>query len=137
MLPKLKGYLMGPHTGKDPMEMIRNIRHGLELNRRVRNMGFLTYCPWSDFLEALVLIEKDCDSWKQDALEELLRCDFAVLADMNPRWKESSGTIDELATCFKNGIPLFYESSLHYLIAFEAEYRSYQATDQEDDGEMD
>lgn len=136
---RIKVYIAGPYSGQDAVTMIRNIRHGLILNQKVRYMGLLTYCPWSDFLEALFMPLFNPGQWKADALDELLRCNALALADLNPRWQDSSGTIDELATCALHDIPVFLESRLWELWRWAKNDATgfYLPGDQEDDGEID
>lgn len=131
-MSKPKLYIAGPYNGGDEITVFQNIAHGLALNARVKALGFRTYCPWADFLEALFMPYRSASEWKKDSIEELLECDGLVLADQNPRWQDSQGTIDELATCAWHGIPIFFESGS---IAWQ--HSHYVASDQEDDGETD
>lgn len=140
-MKKLKIYIAGPYNGRNVIEVIENIHHGLLLNSAIKWMGFRTYCPWSDFLEALFLPGRPAIEWKGDALEELLECNALVLADDNPRWQDSKGTIDELATCVQNDMPIFLESDLLELAVWASkknmDNRMYSYLDQEDNGEID
>jgi len=139
-LRKPRIYIAGPYNGDNVIEVIENIHHGLLLNAKVKLLGFYTYCPWDDFLQALFLPGISAEEWKDEAMEELLRSDAIVIGDLHPRWQDSGGTIDELATSFYNGIPIFMESKLAELMLWkwgkevEAGRAPYSPYDQEDDG---
>lgn len=135
--PKI--YLAGPYNGKDVVETIQNMAHGLQLNAKIEMMTPWTYCPWKDFLSALFTPWKSIKDYKEVALNELLQSDALVLGDLNPRWQNSTGTIDELATCVVHDIPIFLESDLEDLDSWLSRWFSgsiYKAGDQEDDGEV-
>lgn len=133
----VKVYVAGPYNGRNVIEVIENIHHGLQLNSLLKRMGYRTYCPWSDFLEALFLPDRSGEQWKADALDELMNCDALVLADLNPRWQDSQGTIDELATCARHNIPVFAESNIWTLPCWIERMEKYSPSDQENNGGID
>ncbi len=96
-------YIAGKYNDTDIISVLRNIREGIEAAVDVLNNGDIPFCPFIDFLFALVnggesLTEAQ---FKAYSMEWLRVCDEILLL---PSWERSNGSKSELEEAVRLGI---------------------------------
>jgi len=101
-------YVAGPYSANNVMDVLRNIRNGIEASQRVFMLGYAPFCPWldyhyvlMDFGDALTL-----DDFYKYSLAWLLVSDGVLVLE---GWEKSNGTIAEIAYAKIHNIPIFYD----------------------------
>ena len=73
----------------------------------IMKAGFSPYCPWSDFIFALLDTEGSItvQQYQESSMEWLKACDAMLLVE---GWEESAGTKAEIFEAKKLNIPVFF-----------------------------
>ena len=103
----VKVYIAGPYSADNVMNVLHNIRKGIEMSYRVFAEGMAPFCPWLDY--QYVLMDKDRKLTVQDfydySIAWLLVSDAVLVLE---GWSTSKGTIREIEIAKENNIPVFY-----------------------------
>ena len=103
-------YVAGPYSAGNVMDVLRNIRWGIEVSTKVLLAGFAPFCPWLDYhfvladhSEKLVVIDfyKYSLAW--------LEVSDAMLVLYG--WQKSKGTLAEIERAKALNIPIYYDLS--------------------------
>jgi hypothetical protein len=96
-------YVAGAYRGPNIETILDNVRNGCEWVSVLNSLGFFTYNPWADLLEA-IHTKLPVEFWMSRSLSFLSVCEALFLT---PGWETSVGTMKELVLAFKLGIPVF------------------------------
>ena len=101
-------YIAGPYSADNVMDVLHNIRLGIDMSYKVFCEGMAPFCPWLDFHYVLRDWQHNLgiDDFYKYSLAWLEVSD-AVLVIGN--WQLSAGTRNEVAYALKHEIPVFYE----------------------------
>lgn len=102
-------YIAGPYSGKDITTILGNIRRGIRKAAELVQMGYPVFCPFLDFLMALVLQpgeEISKEQYQANSIAWVECCDLMIVL---PGWEESGGTKREIARAKELGIRVAYE----------------------------
>jgi hypothetical protein len=111
----IRVYVAGPYSANNVMDVLHNIREGIDACARLLLLGFAPYCPWLDHHYVLSQAGpalKVADL--QEASMQWLGASQALF--LLPGWEQSKGTRSEWAEALDRGIPAF--SSLDDLLAW-------------------
>jgi nucleoside 2-deoxyribosyltransferase len=99
-------YIAGKYRGPNPWAVEQNIRAAEEVAARVWAMGMVALCPHANsrHMEGVASDEH----FLAGTLELLRRCDAVVVC---PGWRDSRGTMAEVAEAHRLGIPVFGKSA--------------------------
>ena len=90
------------------MDVLRNIRNGIEVSQQVFMQGYAPFCPWLDY--HFVLMDFGDGLTLQDfydySIAWLLVSDGMLVL---PGWEKSTGTIAEIEYAKLHNIPIFYD----------------------------
>ena len=100
-------YVAGPYSANNVMDVLRNIRYGIETSTKVLLAGFAPFCPWLDYHFVLSdhsekLIVKDFYDYSLAWLE----VSDAMLVLWG--WEKSKGTLTEMERAKELNIPIYY-----------------------------
>lgn len=96
-------YVAGRYSGSDVIEILSNMRKGIELSVEVMRAGFCPYIPWLDFQIGLH-VDFDVETYKRIGLEWVKVCHAVILV---PNQEISSGVRAEIDMARNLGIPVF------------------------------
>jgi hypothetical protein len=100
-------YIAGPYSAGDVLTVFENMRKGMVLATKVRQLGFAPFCPWMDFMYYFV---NNSESFSLENCYEYslawLEVSDAIL--FTPNWKESHGAIQEHEYAIRKKIPVFH-----------------------------
>lgn len=95
-------YIAGPYRSPTDAGVQRNIRRAALLAQRVWKTGCVAVCPHLNSANFSGIVP---EQWILDGYLELVsRCDAVVLT---AKWRESEGTLAEMAWAEKYEIPVF------------------------------
>ena len=104
----VKVYIAGPYSADNVMNVLHNIRKGIEMSYRVFAEGMAPFCPWLDY--QYVLMDKERKLTIQDfydySIAWLLVSDAMLVLE---GWQLSKGTLKEIEIAKERGIPVFYD----------------------------
>lgn len=108
-------YIAGPYSADNVMDVLRNIREGIDASYQILKAGFAPFCPWLDY--HYVLADKENKLTLEDFYNyslAWLKVSDAILFIED--WRNSKGCLTEKLFAQKNGIPDFYsiESLIEY-----------------------
>ncbi len=101
-------YVAGPYSADNVMDVLHNIRKGIEVSYQLFVRGYAPFCPWLDYQYVLF------DSGSYLKIDDFYECSIAWLNVSDallvlPGWEKSKGTIDEINHAEIMHIPIFYE----------------------------
>lgn len=102
-----RAYIAGPYSGADIIIILGNIRQGINKAAQLMREGYAVFCPFLDFLIALMpgkQISKE--AYQSNSMAWVECCDVMYVL---PGWESSNGTKREIARAQELGIPIFYE----------------------------
>ena len=94
-------YIAGPYDGENVIEILGNIRRGIQAARELMSRGYAVYCPFLDFLIAFVGDDLPKEMYQKNSIEWVKGCDAIYLL---PRWEFSGGVQRELQIAKECGI---------------------------------
>jgi hypothetical protein len=100
-------YIAGPYSGGDIITILHNIRQGIQKASILMREGYAVFCPFLDFLIALMpgeTISKEI--YQVNSMEWVECCDVMYVL---PGWENSEGTKREIAKAKGLGMPIIYE----------------------------
>jgi len=100
-----RAYIAGPYDGKNVIEILGNIRRGIEAARYLMSVGYAVFCPFLDFLIAFVGEDLSKETYQRNSLEWVKVCDIMFLL---PGWENSNGVKREMELAKSLNIP-YYE----------------------------
>jgi hypothetical protein len=100
-------YCAGPYSAGDVLTVFENMRKGMVLATKVRQLGFAPFCPWMDFMYYFInnsepFSLKNCYEYSL----AWLRVSDAIL--FTPHWRESHGAIMEHEYALRKEIQILY-----------------------------
>lgn len=101
---KNKLIYMAGALNSDACEYIKNLHRMIVWDRKVRKMGFSTFCPGLDFLSGLVAGDWNYGDYFNNNQTILERCDALFLV---PGWEHSKGVSQEIGFAQLKGIHVF------------------------------
>lgn len=117
MKERLKIYIAGPYSNSDHMEVMRNIRAGQELAKRVLDLGHSPFCPFIDY--QLLFYGDWNTSVDQMYLYSLDFLEVCNVMLMLPSWQNSKGCIEEVKVAYKYDIPVYYLEQGHTMFGVD------------------
>lgn len=100
-------YIAGPYSADNVMDVLHNIRKGIEMSYKVFQLGFAPFSPWLDY--HFVLMDKDNALTISDFYEySLVWLEVSDAMFLVEGWHHSKGTLKEIEFATKKGIPVFY-----------------------------
>lgn len=92
------------------MDILSNIRKGIQASYEVMKLGYSPFCPWLDFHFVLMDISSELklEDFYRYSIDWLAVSDAILLLE---GWQESKGSIKEWEYAKKNNIPVFYSIS--------------------------
>ena len=101
-------YVAGPYSADNVIDVLRNIRNGIEASQQVFMQGYAPFCPWldyhfvlMDFGDALTL-----DDFYQYSMAWLDVSDGLLVL---PGYETSKGTLAEIKRAERLNIPVYYD----------------------------
>ena len=101
-------YIAGPYSADNVMDILHNIRQGIEMAAKLLKLGYAPFCPWLDFL--FVFFDQEKSLTKQQFYDysiAWLEVSDGIL--MLEGWRDSNGAVDEYEKAKKKDIPIFYD----------------------------
>lgn len=100
-------YCAGPYSAGDVLTVFENMRKGMVLATKVRQLGYAPFCPWMDYMFFFVNTGKPftLESCYEYSLAWLEVSDAIIFTE---NWKESPGAIQEHEYAIRKNIPVFY-----------------------------
>jgi hypothetical protein len=103
----MRVYVAGAYSGTHVLDILENIRKGINLSKDVLLIGHYPFCPWADFLFDLVLKDKETismDMYYNYSIAWLEVSDCMLLVT---GWENSNGTKNEIVKAHEWNIPVF------------------------------
>ena len=100
-------YIAGPYSADNVMEVLHNIRKGIDMSYKVFALGYAPFSPWLDY--HFVLSDKGYKLKIQDFYDyslAWLKVSDAML--VLPNYESSKGTLKEIEYAESLGIPVYY-----------------------------
>jgi hypothetical protein len=118
-------FVGGPISAPDHVDVLRNIRRGLETEAKLWSLGFATTLVFSDFIITMFTPPGFSKATLQRLTWTLLaKSDYAL---MLPGWMKSIGSLKEVELANKLGIPIF--TSIEDLVQAHKESMNEKAKD--------
>lgn len=101
-------YVAGAYSADNVLDVLDNMRIGIETGAELFRAGFSPFIPWLDHHLCLMTDKKflTVSMFYQYSMDFLERSDAVYLVD-NPRNHKSSGTQKELDKAMELGLPVF------------------------------
>ena len=101
-----RAYIVGPYSGNDIITILGNIRRGINKAAVLMREGYAVFCPFLDFLIALMPGEPiDKRVYQANSMAWVECCDIMYVL---PGWETSNGAKREIARAEELGIPVLY-----------------------------
>ena len=112
-------YIAGPYSDDNVIDILHNIRAGIELSTEVFKAGFAPFCPWLDFMYVLMDRRRKLtiDDFYEYSTAWLKVSDAVLVLD---GYENSKGTLNEIEIAKSAGIPVFY--NIYKLINHETQF---------------
>jgi len=101
-------YIAGPYSSDNVMDVLHNIREGIEVSTALFKEGYAVFCPWLDY--HFVLMDKERKLTVNDFYEysiAWLKVSEVMLVIGD--WESSKGTLKEIEIAKELGIPILYD----------------------------
>lgn len=100
-------YIAGKYSAPDVFSVFENMRRGMKMAVKVRQLGYAPFCPWMDFMYFFI------NTGEQFTLENCYEYSIEWLKVSNgilflPDWQESHGALEEWRIANKSNIPVFF-----------------------------
>ena len=104
----MKIYVAGPYSADNVIDILGNIRRGIDLSARLLAAGYSIFCPFLDFQFALTIYGGALTKadYQRNSMAWVDVSD-AVLVSL-PGWEKSRGTEREIERATSLRIPVFY-----------------------------
>ena len=108
-------YMAGPYSANNVIDVLRNIGKGEAMAARLFKLGFAPFCPCHDKDFVIKNFNENFNVQQfYDYSISWLKVSEAVY--LGEGWKNSKGTLEEIETAKKLGIPIF--ENIEELIAW-------------------
>ena len=101
-------YIAGPFSANNVMDVLHNIRRGIETAYEVFRLGYSPFCPWLDY--HFVLMDEaewlNVDDFYRYSIDWLEVSDAILITG---DYENSKGTLDEIQRAKQLQIPIFYD----------------------------
>lgn len=106
---KRRIYVAGAVSGNNFLDVLDNMRIGIQTGAILFSKGFSPFCPWLDHQFCLQIAKEylTVERFYEYSMDFLEVCNAVLVVD-NPRNVGSSGTNKEIARAMELGIPVFY-----------------------------
>ena len=100
-------YVAGPYSADNVMDVLRNIRNGIDMSYEVFVRGYAPFCPWLDYQYVLMDLDGELtlDDFYQYSIAWLEVSDGMFVL---PGYEKSKGTLLEIEHAKLLNIPIFY-----------------------------
>ena len=105
MSRRLRVYVAGAYSADNVIQVLANMRRGIELSYLVLKAGFAPFVPWFDYHFSL-LGDVDLEDYYEYSLAWLEASDALIVQPVGA--EESTGTQKEIKRAEELGIPVFY-----------------------------
>jgi hypothetical protein len=99
----IRVYVAGKYNGPNVIDVLSNMRKGIELSVEIMKLGFAPFVPWLDFQMGLHA-EFDVETYKACSMEWVKVCDAVLLV---PNQVRSAGVQAEIDMARKLQIPVY------------------------------
>lgn len=109
-MPDIKRvYVAGAYSADNVLDVLDNIRIGIQTAAEVFDAGLSPFCPWLDMHYCFTIPGErlSVDKFRAYSMDFLEVCDAVLLAP-NKRNHQSKGTIAEIERAEELGIPVFH-----------------------------
>lgn len=106
-------YVAGPYNADNVIDVLKNVRVGIESSVEAVKAGYSVFCPFLDFHYGLIA-DLTIDEYRANSVEWVKVSDAMLLL---PGWQGSAGVRDELSVASAYGIPAF--ESINELLRWE------------------
>jgi len=101
-------YIAGAYSADNVLDVLHNIRKGIEMSSHILRLGFAPFCPWLDYHFVLM------DSAELLTVENFYDYSLAWLEVSDamlvlPGHENSKGTLAEIEFAEDKNIPVFYD----------------------------
>lgn len=103
----MRVYVAGAYSGGTVIEILENIRKGINLSKDVLLLGHSPFCPWLDYHFALACKDDEIiglDQYYKYSMDWLDVSDCMLLTS---GWEQSEGTKNEIIRAHELKIPVF------------------------------
>lgn len=100
----IKVYVAGAYTAPTVVQVLANMRRGIDAAVQIAKLGMAPYCPWLDFQYGLVSA-MPVEVYKEISMEWLRASDAVFVV---PGWENSEGTNAEINEACDRDIPVFF-----------------------------
>jgi len=100
----IKVYVAGAYTAPTVVQVLANMRRGIDAAVQIAKLGMAPYCPWLDFQYGLVSA-MPVEVYKEISMEWLRASDAVFVV---PGWENSKGTMAEIQEATDRYIPVFF-----------------------------
>ena len=109
-------YVAGAYSADNVMDVLHNIRKGIEMSYTIFTLGFAPFSPWLDYHFVFE------DTHNKLTVEDFYRYSMTWLEVSDgifvlPGYEKSKGTLVEIERAKELGIPVFY--TLEYLLDYD------------------
>ena len=101
-------YVAGPYSASGVIEVLNNIRRGIQMAVRVLLAGHAPFCPWLDFQYILMFRENQKVGVKDMYKMSLKWLEVSDLLLVQGDWEKSAGTLGEIEFAKNRRIPIAY-----------------------------
>lgn len=111
----MKIYIAGPYSADNIIDVLANIKQGIEAGHKLISMGYAVFCPFLDYQFAFFNSPGNTltkEQYQANSMEWVKVCDAILLL---PGWEKSGGVKRELEVA--GDIPVFnsVEEIVRYL----------------------
>jgi len=101
-----KVYVAGAYSANNVLDVLHNIRKGIQLSATVFKAGYAPFSPWLDYHFVLEDDNRELtvSHFYDYSMEFLKVCDAVLLV---PGWEDSNGTKKEIEMANQMEIPIF------------------------------
>jgi len=101
-------YVAGPYSADNVMDVLRNIRNGIDMSYEVFVRGYAPFCPWLDYQYVLMDLDGELtlDDFYNYSIAWLAVSDGILVLE---GWETSKGTLAEIEYAKLHHIPIFYD----------------------------
>ena len=96
-------YVAGPYNADNVIDVLSNVRLGIETSAKVIESGFSVFCPFLDFQYGLIC-ELTIEQYRANSMAWVPVSDAILLL---PGWERSAGAREEQRLASLHGIPSF------------------------------
>jgi hypothetical protein len=110
----MRVYMAGPYSGTNVIEILTNMRDGMNMATRMFEAGFNVFCPWHDYHYALCSqsgLEPDVKRYHENSMAWLEVSDMVVWVGLHSEGEimaRGGGCYQEYLKAQELGIPQYF-----------------------------